>query len=111
MPSEYNEDLDVPEGISVGNWEWGNVIVQPQAGERTSVDITGLNLTGTGDIHPQASVKSSWPWTSAGAVTIGIPDGGLTQWDEGVTQSFTIVFARTNGSDTRIHWMVWRDIT
>lgn len=110
MAAEYDEDLHVPHGISVGNWVWGNIIVQPQAGERTVIDITGLNLSGQGDIYPQASVKSAWPWTSAGHVSIGIPEGGPNQWEAGETQSFKIVFSRVNESETRIHWMVWRDV-
>lgn len=111
MSKTYNEDLSIPQGITVGNWTWGNIIVQPQAGEPTTVEITGLNLSGEGDIYPQASVDSAWPWRSSGQVTIGVPDSGLNQWEEGLTQSFKIVFARTNDSDTRIHWMVWRALT
>lgn len=111
MAAQYDEDLDVPHGISVGNWVWGNIIVQPEAGQPTTIEITGLNIAGQGDIFPQASVKSAWPWTSAGTVTIGVPEGGLNQWEAGETQSFKIMFARTNESETRIHWMVWREVT
>lgn len=112
MSREYNEDLDIPQGIFASNWIWGNVIVTPTANEVTSVDITGLNVVGDGEIRCQASVKSAYPWVSAGYVGIGTfgEEGEILPWEESTNQ-IRITFFRTNDSETRIHWMVWRDST
>ena len=106
MSKEYNEDVHVTEGLFAGNWIWGNVIVTPTANEVTYIDVTGLNVAGTGELVAQASVKSAYPWVSAGHVAIATPEGADNPWD--AEDQIRIAFFRVNDSETRIHWMVWR---
>jgi hypothetical protein len=104
---EFNEDLDCPNGISVGNWQWGDVVIKPQPGARTSIDVTGLNIDGEGDVFYQVSVKSAYPWVTARMATVtDIND--TANLNEDPTQ-FRIWFWRRTDYPTRIHWMVWRN--
>lgn len=107
MSKEYNEDVDIPEGLFAGNWIWGNIIVTPTANDITFIDITGLNVSGQGELFPQASVKSAYPWVSTGMVGISTLEGDVNPWDGDGTQ-IRLAFYRINDSETRIHWMVWR---
>lgn len=112
MSKSFNEDLDVSEGIYLGNWIWGNVVVTPQPNQTTSVDVTGLNVAGEGEMYPQASVKSSYPHTSSGMVgvdTVQDEGGTLLLWETGDFTQFRISYRRSTDAETRIHWMVWRD--
>lgn len=109
MSKEYNEALDCPEGISVGNWAWGSVVIKPEAGTVTSVTISGLNLLGEGDVNFQASAKSTVPWNSMGEVGVA-PAENASSFEEDPTQ-FRIIIYRTTTVATRIHWMAWRDVT
>ena len=112
MSKSFNEDLDVPEGIYLGNWIWGNVVVTPQPNETTSVDVTGLNVAGEGEMYPQASVKSAYPHVSSGMVgvdTVQSEGGVLLLWETGDFTQFRISYMRSTNAETRIHWMVWRD--
>lgn len=107
MASEYNEDLNCVEGISVGNFQWGDVVITPQANTRTYIDVTGLNLEGEGDVFIQVSVKSAFPWSSAREV--GTSDLNDTHNYNDDPTGFRIWFYRTTAAATRLHWMVWRN--
>ena len=106
MSKSFDENVHVTEGIFVGNWLWGNIVVTPQANEVTLVDVTGLNIAGQGELNPQASVKSAYPWSSAGHVTVASLEDGTQPWE--AADQIRIAFRRVNDSETRIHWMVWR---
>lgn len=109
MAQEFNEALDVPEGISVGNWTWGDVVIRPEAASvDNSVTISGVALTGEGDVCFQASVKSAYPWQAAGEVGVAPPEGNTSFEDD--PTSFRIFFYRTTTAATRVHWMAWRDV-
>ena len=113
MSKSFDEDLDVPEGIYLGNWIWGNVVVTPQPNQTTSVDVTGLNIAGEGEMYPQASVKSAYPYVSSGMVGVDtVPVEGedpLLLWETDDYTQFRISYMRSTDAETRIHWMVWRD--
>lgn len=108
MSQEFNEALDCPEGISVGNWAWGSVVIAPEAGSISSVTVSGLNLQGEGDVNFQASAKSRYPWTSMGETSV-VPPDGASNFEEDPTQ-FRIFIYRTTSAATRVHWMAWRDV-
>ena len=107
MASEYNENLNCVEGISVGNWVWGDIVMTKiDPGKATHIDVTGLNLGGEGSYFIQASIKSAYPWTAARQVGVSTVEGDHVYDDP---TSFRIWFYRTTGAATRIHWMVWRN--
>lgn len=108
MSKEYNEALDCQEGISVGNWAWGSVVIKPDPAAVTSVTVSGLNLQGTGDVCFQASAKSAYPWIAMGETGVAPPDGA-SSFEEDPSQ-FRIFIYRTTGAATRIHWMAWREV-
>lgn len=109
MAAEYNEDLDCPEGISVGNWIWGDIVMtEITPNQANYIDVTGLNPEGEGDYFIQASIKSAYPWSAARAVGVSSTEDDHVYDDP---TSFRIWFYRTTGAATRIHWMMWRNVT
>lgn len=109
MSKEYNEALDCTEGISVGNWTWGSVVIKPEAGAVSSITVSGLNLLGEGNVNFQASAKSTVPWSSMGEVGVA-PAESAASFEDDPTQ-FQIYIYRNTSVATRIHWMAWRDVT
>lgn len=108
MSKEYNEALDCPEGISVGNWTWGDVVIKPDPGEVTSVTVSGIFLLGEGNLNIQASAKSAYPWSAMGETGVA-PAESVDNFEDDPSQ-FRIFIYRTTAAATRIHWMVWRDV-
>jgi hypothetical protein len=111
MSRTYNEDVHFAGGISVGNLASGMIVVSPTAGERLTVDITGLNLEGEGELFPQAQVYTQWPWHSCSNATIWTTSDTDALWDDEDATSFRIAFVRTNTASTNIGWMAWRGVT
>ena len=109
MSQEFNEALDCPEGISVGNWTWGDVVIRPEtAGSVSSITVSGVALEGEGDVCFQASAKSAYPWQAMGEVGVAPPESNDSF--ETDPTSFRIFMYRTTTAATRIHWMAWRDV-
>lgn len=109
MSKTYNENMHFAGGLSVGNFAHGTVIVSPSPAERISVDVTGLNLEGDGEIFPQVQVHTAWPWYSCSNATVGHMES-VNPWDDDGTQ-FRIFFVRTNSAETWISWCVWKGVT
>lgn len=110
MSNVYNEALDCPEGISVGNWTWGSVVLTPESvATETSITVSGINLEGEGPVNFQASAKSAYPWTAMGEVGVAPPEEA-SSFDEDPT-AFRIFMYRATKAATRIHWMAWRDVS
>lgn len=112
MSKTYNEDVHFAEGLSVGNLAFGIVSVAPSPGEIVSVDVTGLNLEGGGEIFPQAQVHTAWPWQSCSNASVYTTIAGedvstVDLWNHDAT-GFRIHFKRTNNSETWISWMLWK---
>lgn len=106
MSKTYDENTHFAKGLSVGNLAFGIVVVSPSPAEVVTVDVTGLNLEGDGEIFPQAQVHTSWPWQSCSNATITTSEG-VNPWDlDGST--FRIAFRRVNNAETWISWMVWK---
>lgn len=113
MSKTYDEDLDVPQGISCGNWLWGSVQIQAQTGEIVTVDVTGLTVEGTGTTSIQASPRTKHPWYSVGTVSVTPAQDGIHEFDDPDwnESSFRIHFIRTSNTLSTVDWMIWRDAT
>lgn len=110
MTRYYDENVHFSSGLSVGNFAHGLVTMSPSSEEVTTVDVTGLNMEGTGDIFPQAQVYTQWPWHSCSIASVWTTvdeDPVVHLWDMDTT-SFRICMKRTNNAVTNIGWCVWK---
>ena len=112
MSKTYNEDVHFAGGLSVGNFAHGMVVIAPSPGEVSTVDITGLNMEGQGELYPQAQVYTQWPWYSCSNATVytTVTDPTpVSLWSLEPTQ-FRITMRRTNSSITNVGWCVWQAV-
>lgn len=110
MSKVYNEDVHFAKGLSIGNFAHGMVVFAPSPREMMSVDVTGLNMEGTGEMYPQVQVFSQWPWHScsnAAILSASEEEPQVPLWDQDAT-GFRIVFRRTNSAITNVGWCVWK---
>lgn len=110
MSKTYTGNVHFAGGLSVGNWAWGYVRVVPEKNTRVTVDVTGLNLSGEGQLIPQVQVHTSHPWSACGYASVFTATDGVDLWNT-ESNAFRIVFVRNNKAETWISWMVWREVT
>lgn len=110
MSKLYSEDVHFAKGLSVGNFAHGYVSFAPSPREVMHLDVTGLNLEGTGELFPQAQTYTQWPWYSCSTATIlsiAEDENPVNLWDIDAT-GFRLVFRRTNSAITNVGWCVWK---
>lgn len=91
-------DVTVTGALEAGNIQFGSVLLQPVANTPTPIEVTGLNLAGTGGVRVQLTADSAVPGSTFEEVTLRdpTPDG------------FTIWGYRRNATATRIHYLAIR---
>jgi len=101
MAEVRNSDLRISGGLRAGNWEQGRVDITPVANTPTSVAVSGLSLTGAGDIVGLCTSVTSVPGTAVVETSVtSVASTGMT-----------VVIYRTNTVTTAIDWMMWRNRT
>lgn len=113
MSKTYNENVHFAGGLSIGNLAMGMFTVQPPAREVMSIDVSGINLLGSGEMVPFAQVHTAWPWYSASVACVHTSDTSdedpTDLWDTWGS-GFRIVWRRTNNSETNVSWCAWKMI-
>jgi hypothetical protein len=94
-----NSDVIVGGVFIAGNWAIGSVVITPIPNQPTAFIVSGLDLSGDGDINYNVSVKTNQPWQRVKGVSVAAP--GI--------RTFEIRIYRTNNTATRIHYFVYRD--
>lgn len=95
----YNSDVMVGGVFSPGNWAMGSVVIKPIPNQPTSFLVSGLDLSGSGEVNYNVSVKTNQPWQRVRQVSIAAP--GI--------RTFEVTIYRTNNTATRVHYFVYRE--
>lgn len=111
MARTYNGNLNVLLGISVGNWIWGSVSAEMDPGVPVSIDVSGINIQGEGDICYQVTSRTRFPWFSTSQPTVSSVNDSPAYLPSEDGSQFRIWMRRKNRAVTSANWMVWRDAT
>jgi hypothetical protein len=94
-----NAPVFVDGTIQAGNIQSGVTTVTPVPNTPTSATVSGLSLSGTGDLYVQLTPISAFPGETVQGVGVTNVTGA----------SFDIVIMRTTDTPTQIFWFVTRD--
>ena len=95
----YNDDVFIAGALSAGNMITYTVWVTPEPNQPTSVEITGLNLRGTGVVQAIATPRTSVP----GLRVLEVSVSSVT------AQGCLVWIYRTNNVETAIDVLFWRN--
>lgn len=99
MARRIDDDLIINGTLEAGNWWWGIARISVRGGDQSTTQIRGRDFQGTGEMVPQVTARSAYPWTRVEEISVDSPGDN----------SFDIVIFRTNDTDTDAVWMVWKD--
>ena len=95
----YNSDVIVGGVFTAGNLAMGSVVIEPVPNVVTMFRVSGLDLSGSGDITYLASVKTNNPWSRVRQVSVAAP--GI--------RTFDLTIYRTTNTATRVHYFAYRN--
>lgn len=94
----YDDDLLVTGALSAGNLHTVRVRITPEPGVPTSLEITGLNLAGTGPVQAFATAHTSAPGSRVIEVSVSsVTSTGCLVW-----------IYRTTAAETNVSVTFWR---
>lgn len=101
MTETHDDDLVITGALYAGNVAQGSLTVTPTPNTPTSVEVSGLNLRGEGEVLGYATANTTVPGLRVVEVGVrGVTEHGMTIW-----------LYRTNNYPTIIRWFMWRERT
>jgi hypothetical protein len=100
-----NDAVYVDGTFSASNIAVGRALINVSADVVSSVAVTGLTLTGTGNVYVQATA-----YTNAASARTGVTAGVRNVSAGSPSESgFTLYIYRTTNTNTHVFWMAMRD--